>query len=517
MPRRALLAPAVAAAIAAVYLVWAPASADLAAATYRAGLFARAGFVVYDPQWYGGFEPLGYSVLLGPLGALLGVRLLGAASAVAAAALFARLAGGSRPAALWFAVGVGVSLGSGRTAFTLGVALGLGALVAVRAERPWAGGVLAAASALASPLTGGFLGLAAVAGAPDPERRSPRARAGLAAAALGPAAGLALAFPTAGYEPFAASSFWPALGLLVLLAAAAPPALRAGVVLYALACVAAYAVPTAVGGNAVRLGALFAGPLAAAALGGDRRRLLALLALPLAYWQLQAPIRDVVVAHGDPSTTAAYYAPLERLLARGGPRRIEVPFTREHWEAAFLAPRVALARGWERQLDIADNGLFYRRSGLTAAAYAAWLAANGVSVVALADAPLDYSAVGEAALIRRGLPFLRPLARLAHWRVYAVVGAPPLASPPARLVAAGPDRFVLRFARAGTSVVRLRFTDYWVPGGGGCAGRAPGGFTAVTAAQAGRLTVVARLRPAGLLGRAGGCAAGGRGHAGGAG
>src|SRR5947199_5049515 len=116
MPRPAAVAsswgaPALTAALAAVYLVWAPPSADLAAALYRAGQFSRAGFVLYDPQWYGGYHPLGYSLLLGPLGSLLGVRLLGAVSAVAAAALFARLvrpARASGPAAFWFAAGIGI-------------------------------------------------------------------------------------------------------------------------------------------------------------------------------------------------------------------------------------------------------------------------------------------------------------------------------------------------------------------------------------------------------------------------
>ncbi len=553
-PARA--APALAGAIALVYLIWAPPSADLATALYRADQFSDHGFVVYDPQWYAGFQPLGYSLLLGPLGALLGVRLLGALAAVVAAAVFARLVE-APTAALWFAGGVAVSLGSGRIAFTLGTALGLGALLAARpaaapggagsagaaggagsavaagdggstgaaagggsagaagggptaaarpgrltaarAFRPAVAAGLAVASALASPLTGAFLGLAALTGAPVLSRSTRRARAGLALAALLPAGALALAFPTAGHEPFAASSFWPALALLVILAALAP-ALRPGVALYALACVAAYAVPTPVGGNVVRLGALFAGPVAAAVLA-PRRRALALLALPLAYWQLQAPIRDIVTVHGDPSTQAAYYAPLERFLATtpGGPRRIEVPFTRAHWEAALLAPGVALARGWERQLDISGNAVFYRPH-LSSAAYAAWLRDTAVAFVARPDVALDYSARQEARLIDAGPPYLRPVARLAHWRVYAVAGARPLAAAPAVLIAAGPDRFVLRFARPGTSLVRLRFTRYWVASGG-CVGPAPGGFTAVTARRAGPLVVVAHL---GLHGLAGG-------------
>src|SRR5947199_50942 len=148
MPRPAAVAsswgaPALTAALAAVYLVWAPPSAGLSAALYRAGQFSRAGFVLYDPQWYAGYHPLGYSLLLGPLGSLLGVRLLGAVSAVAAAAAFARLlhppgrpAGGAGVASFWFAAGIGVSLGSGRIEFDLGGALGLAAALAVRSADP---------------------------------------------------------------------------------------------------------------------------------------------------------------------------------------------------------------------------------------------------------------------------------------------------------------------------------------------------------------------------------------------
>jgi hypothetical protein len=77
--------------IALVYLIWQPASADLAAATYRAGLFSREGFTLFNTEWYAGHHTLGYSVLFPPLASLLGVRVLGALSVVAGAALFAAL------------------------------------------------------------------------------------------------------------------------------------------------------------------------------------------------------------------------------------------------------------------------------------------------------------------------------------------------------------------------------------------------------------------------------------------
>ena len=39
--------------------------------------------------------------------------------------------------------------------------------------------------------------------------------------------------------------------------------------------------------------------------------------------------------------------------------RIEIPLTEHHFEAAYVARAVPLARGWERQLEIAANPLFY--------------------------------------------------------------------------------------------------------------------------------------------------------------
>src|SRR3954454_16767001 len=90
--RAAAIDALLAGAIAGTYLLVAPQSADLAAQVYRAGLFSRTGFLLWDNAWYGGHPMLGYSVLFPPLGALLGVRLVGAVSVVAAAGLFGVLA-----------------------------------------------------------------------------------------------------------------------------------------------------------------------------------------------------------------------------------------------------------------------------------------------------------------------------------------------------------------------------------------------------------------------------------------
>ncbi len=145
------------------------------------------------------------------------------------------------------------------------------------------------------------------------------------------------------------------------------------------------------------------------------------------YLEWAAPVRDLTSASNDQSTSTRYYQPLVRFLRRqsGPPFRTEIPFTRFHWEAYVVATHFPLARGWERQLDIKDNPIFY--SGhLTAASYERWLHANAVRFVAAPDAQLDYSAKAEMALIDRGLPYLREVMHSRHWRVYAVANATPI-------------------------------------------------------------------------------------------
>ncbi len=495
------------------YVIVAPSSSDLAAAAYRSELFSRAGFTLWDNGWYGGHHLLAYSVLAPALGSLLGAQLLGALAAVLATALFGALVSGvfapraTRVATVWFALGVSITLLTNRVPFELGVAIGLAALLAARcATRRTAllapALALAVLSALASPVAGAFVALAALASALSGllERRSagPTADpapgvalpAALALAALAPVVLLALAFPEGGAEPFVSSAFWPALAAVLVLALVLPPrerVLRIGAALYALALIAAYAIPTALGGNADRLGALFAGPLLACALvdcrepggaratessgGGSRagetrlerssRRgwrtwALLVLALPLLYWQIKAPISDTISAAGDPATKRSYYAPLlaelRRLDIGYGARaaRVEVVPTREHAEARFIAGEVMIARGWERQLDTKQNALFYAAAGpLTAARYRAWLDADAVAYVALADAPLDYAGRAEGRLLGAGQGYLREVWRSAHWRLFAVRAPTALAQRPSVLSWLGSDSFTLQRAARG--------------------------------------------------------------------
>ncbi|MCW2953683.1 MAG: hypothetical protein JWQ48_2853, partial [Conexibacter sp.] len=362
---------------------------------------------------------------------------------------------------------------------------------------------LALLTALASPVAALFLGLAGAAYALA-ERRA--AGLALAACAIGPILVLAIAFPEGGREPFAFSSFWPVLvftaAALVLLPRA-ERTLRTGVVLYALGCVGAFVLHTPVGGNAIRLGALCAGPVVALVLWPRRRRALLLLALPLLWWQWTAAVDDVRTASGDRTVQAAYYRPLlaalDRAVAADPARsaalvgdRVEIPFTRLHWEARRVAPRYPLARGWERQLDIAVNGVFYEGK-LTSVRYRAWLRRMAVRWVALPATRLDYSAKQEAKLVRRGLPYLDEIWHDADWRLYAVRDPTPLVSRPAQVTASGSDAIALTAAGPGELLLRVHWTPYWAVARGDACVAPAGDWTRLDVRRAGRIRLVTRF------------------------
>ena len=121
-------------ALVAVWLLADPRTPDLAAQVYRVDLFGRVGFAVWDEHWYAGHDLPGYSLLFPPLGSLLGVRLLGALSVLASAALFERscvacTAPRRAGAPRLFAVAAVGDVWSGRLAFALGVPFALAAVL----------------------------------------------------------------------------------------------------------------------------------------------------------------------------------------------------------------------------------------------------------------------------------------------------------------------------------------------------------------------------------------------------
>lgn len=504
--RRAVVEPlAVAAALALAYLIVQPVSADLAAQVYRTDLFKQFGFTLWNGQWFAGHHTPGYSVLFPPLASVMGPRLVGALSAVAAAFLFERLTyprwgAQARLGAIWFGAASATNLFTGRLTFALGVAVGLGSLLALqRGREPLAAG-LAAVCSLASPVAGLFLALAGGA-----DWLASRRRASLVVAGTGfaVAAALAAAFPEGGVEPFVTSAYWPTAAFSVVVLVLVPreeKAIRYGALLYALACTAAFLFDTPMGGNAARLGTLFGGPLLACMLWPRRAMALAVLALPLLYWQWMPPVRDVRDATGDPSVKSSYYLPLTTFLAGARPTgRVEITPTRNHWETVFVAPRFSLARGWERQLDIKYNELFYDRR-LDPIDYRTWLSANSVQYVAVPQARLDYAATAEARLVRAGQPYLEPVWGNANWRVYRYRYAVPLVTGPAQLVSLRPNGVTIHASQAGVVDLRIRYTRYWkLALGTGCVEQAPGGLTRLVLDRPGRVRLIAGFAPARLV------------------
>ena len=509
----------VAAVLAALWLAFAPATPDLAAQVYRAGLYERVGWTVFDLSWYGGHHMPGYSILFPPLGALLGVRVVGALAAVVSVVLFERVArrqfgDGARWGSLWFAVGSVADLLIGRLTFALGVAFALGAILALQHGRRRLGLTLAVGCTLASPVAGLFLAMAGIAHWLAVRRQRPeRAGVWLAAAAFTPATLLALLFPEGGSQPFSTEALAAVViccALLLWLVPAGERALRAGVLVYLGTALLAFVVASPMGGNASRLGVAFAGPLLlcavfAAGAVPRRRRLIVAAAIPLLIWQWWAPVRETGKGVTDPSAQLAYFTPMLTFLegrADASPVRVEVPFTRLHWEAVHVARATSLARGWETQLDVKYNALFRASATkqLTAARYGAWLRREGVHYVALPDVPLDPTGRAEARLIRRGLPFLRPVFHDRHWSVYEVKDTPGLTNGAGRLTQIGPQSFTLRARRPGFTFVRVRHTPYWrIAKGRGCVSRAIGGWTLVRATSPGSITVEAAFDPRRIL------------------
>jgi hypothetical protein len=515
-------APVLAAiALAVVYLIWQPRTVDLAAHTFRADLFGEEGFTIWNGQWYGGHHTPAYSIVSPPLAWLLTPPLALALAAVASAALFAPLARGAfgersaRWGAIWFGVGSATLLFTSRLPFALGVAFGLAALLALQRRRNALAIVLSALCPLGSPVAGLFLAMAGVAYAIAERRDRIKRLEGLAiaAAAMIPPLFLSWAFPEGGWAPFPTSAYVPiplfTLACLIVLPRE-QSALRWGAALYGLGATLAIVIETPMGGNAVRLGALFGGPVLLCALWGRpwarHPLVLPLLAAgfaTLAFWQWSPAVRDVIKYIEDPAAKSDYFEPLRQYLyTLPDQRRIEIPFTRSHWEGSEVATEAPLARGWLRQLDTGLHPIFYKGE-INRLAYASWLADNAVRYVALPSAKPDKSSYGERALIEKGLPYLRLRWKSDDWRVYEVLLPTPIVIPQrnARIVLEqfSSDELLLDVRRPGEAIVKVRWTPYWFASNA-CV-EPDGDWTRVIADEVGFVRLSTRFSPERLFSR----------------
>lgn len=500
----ALAAVVLLAVLTAIWLIVDPRTPDMAAASYRVSLFSSHGFSVLDANWYGGHDLPGYSLLFPPLGALLGLKAVAALSVIASSVLFARLARSLYgTAAAWgTALFVLAALGDvwlGRIAFAFGVPFALAAALSLRRGHPLLAAGLAMLSAAASPVAGALLGLLGLSAAIHQRSARP-----LLVLALPPAllvGVLAVLFPEGGYEPYPLLSFLATAAVVIAFLLALPKdarALRVGGLVYLAACVGCLLVHSPMGSNIERYAVLLAGPLllcecmvarerTIAEVGSRRRSTLTPAAgvalAAIGVFVVWGPVRETMAVAGTRATSPSYYAPVAHFLERHSRHeaiRVEVPLTRTHWETALLAKNVSLARGWDKQLDERFDSVLLE-DGLTTGSYEAWLHREGVSYVALPDARPDPSSEQEAKLIERGLPYLQQVYRNAHWRVFRVRGATPLASGPGRLTRLADESFKLHARHAGSFLVRVHYSPYWaITTGAGCVSSGPGGWTRVT-------------------------------------
>jgi hypothetical protein len=471
---------------------------DLSAAMARAGWASRYPGAAYLFTWYGGFHPAGYSLLAPYLLALTGVRPAMAAAGVISAVLLSSLlvrhqVPRPRAAAAWVAIALWTELSAGRAPFTLGLAAGLGCVAAADLSRPRSLGRLVAAAALAlltcllSPVAALFLCVVAAAFAVAGRLAEAVA---VAAPAILPLGAMA-AFSDGGTQPFLTQNWLPPLiaaaGVL-LLVPRRWTMVRAGAVVYGLGVLLALAVPSLIGSNVARLGELLIGPLLVGMGSARHRWLLAPALVAAAVWQVAQPAADL--AQGDAPPFAPQTAALVRELGalRADTARVEAVPQYGHWESQELADAVPLARGWERQLDIERNPLFYD-GGLTPATYHGWLRYNAARYVALSTATPDPAAAGEAALVRAGQPWLIPVWHDAFWQLYQVTGTSPLASPPATVTGTTPAQITLRMTRAGITVVRVDWSPLLRADGAVVA--RDGRWTSLTARHPGRYVLYA--------------------------
>ena len=182
----------------------------------------------------------------------------------------------------------------------------------------------------------------------------------------------------------------------------------------------------------------------------------------LLYLQWLPAVRAVAEAHGDPSTRLAFQAEARDFLdARGQARRARRGAD-DHEPLGGGRPgqgRAARARVGAPARPEGQPDLLRRR------------AADGVDVPRLAARerrPLGRAAERAAGLLRArrgascssaGAKFLKLVYESPRWRIWEVRGTDPPASNGAKLLAAGPNWFMVDASKP--TVVRYRYTQYW--------------------------------------------------------
>jgi hypothetical protein len=513
-----LLPAVVAVALATAFGVVGPRGVDLAGHLYQAWVFRSRGFVVWDNLWYAGrYSFVNYSVLFYAVSPVLGVVGTGVAAigaATLAFSLLVRRAWGN--AGRWssrsFAVVWPWLVVSAALPFALGAAFALVALVALQRRRSSQFVLLSLLSLAASPLAFLFLalGLAGLAAARRAQR-VPVLTVPVVGVVLVGGAAVAIwrLFPDGGHYPFALADV---IGVCLFCASMVGlswgrPELTAvgwAFAAYGVVAVAAYVVPSNLGGNVDRL-QLIAVPIVLLVLAVRRWRPLPLClgALALAcYWNGLPLFASWGMAATDASASASYWAPaVEFLKANVDPsHRVEVVDTAAHWAALYLPQAgLPLARGWYRQDDFPANAALYD-ADLSASEYLAWLRSVGVAYVVLPDTRLDYSAVREARIVTLPSTTLRRVFTSDHVTVYEVPSPAPIVTGPgeATVETISGSQVTIKVAEPGTYRVAVRASPYW-RSSDACVTGSADGMIEVRAPAAGSIHLQLDVDPVSML------------------
>lgn len=451
------------------YLLWNPSAPDLAAQVARANVAATAHGVTWWTGWFGGLSLPSYSLLAPASMAWLGVHVVGVLAVLVAAVAAGRLlheAARPRAGAISLTVMMAADLVDGRVTFTAGMAAAVVALLPLRARRPVTAAALAIVCFLLSPLAALFLGLVAVAaGIASAAHRGTAAVVGSVLLLAGVLT--QLLFPSTGRMPFTMSDTVPiVLAAAVITCTCRVRVILAAVVVQLLVLPALLVVPGAIGTNITRLTWVCAVPVVVAYARLSRRKL-AVAVAAVSVWPVSDLVQQLQASH-DPSSAAAYYRPLSAALSAeqraagpaGAGGRLEVLDSANHWASVYLVDTVSLARGWDRQADVADNPIFYRPDALNSTSYRQWLADLAVWWVAVPNAPLDYASQQEARLLRAAPSYLRLAWQSSTWRLYRVLDPTPLATH-AQIDRVDPTGVTLHTDKPAVIDLRVRWTPYF--------------------------------------------------------
>jgi hypothetical protein len=314
------------------------------------------------------------------------------------------------------------------------------------------------------------------------------------AAAAGAEVVLWRLFPGGGRFPFslpeaAAGVAFCVVGVACTWRVESARVLRYVFAVYLTAVLTLYVVPSAIGENVARL-RFAAIPLAVLVFSLRRWRPLGvgIVVVGLAVsWNLTPLASSFVQNRVDVSAQARTWPPAISFLRTHltASYRVEAVDTSTHWAASYLATAdIPLARGWYRQADFPQNAVLYDDE-LGPKAYLRWLRGLGVRYVVLTNARPDYSARGEAALVRSGRAGLRPVFRTRELTIYSVPKPVKIITGPGSpgLAWLTESRIGAVVHRGGEYRIAVRWSPYW-RASHGCLRRGKDGMLRLTTRQA---------------------------------